>query len=184
MSPSRRCRTDRPSETEAAALACFEARVRRYQHSLFAFLGRMGFADAIVEELAQETFLRAWRSRSRFDERRGRYSTWLFAIARNVARDALERRERTVDVPDGERVARARGHWRASDEQERDELRRRLRAALLALGDDDREALALGCVEALSSEAAANVVGCSPAAFRTRLSRARERLRHALEENA
>ena len=55
-------------------LVIFEQRVRRYQTSLFAYLARMGFPVGVVEGLAQETLLRAWRATHQFDEEKARYS--------------------------------------------------------------------------------------------------------------
>ena len=60
----------------------FEGLVRRYQRPLFHYLGRMGLTTAETEELAQETFLRAFRHLKAFEPNRARFSTWLFTIAR------------------------------------------------------------------------------------------------------
>ncbi|WP_244296299.1 RNA polymerase sigma factor [Pseudoclavibacter terrae] len=49
---------------------------------------------ALAEDCVQETFLRAWRARDRFDPAKGGERTWLFAIARNVIADALRARDR------------------------------------------------------------------------------------------
>lgn len=65
-----------------------------YGAQLFGFavnaLGDRGAA----EDCVQETFLRAWRARDRFDRERASARTWLFAITRNVIRDAMRARQR------------------------------------------------------------------------------------------
>lgn len=53
-----------------------------------------------AEECVQETFLRAWRARDRFDASRGGVRTWLFAIARNVVKDSYRRGERIPEPVD------------------------------------------------------------------------------------
>ncbi|WAC66191.1 sigma-70 family RNA polymerase sigma factor [Agrococcus sp. SL85] len=64
---------------------------------------------ALAEDCLQETFLRAWRARDRFDPARASERTWLFAIARNVVADALRGRGRSVRADEGEPRGRARG---------------------------------------------------------------------------
>ena len=59
--------------------------VQRYQQPLFGFLGRMGITQAQAEDLAQETFLRAWAHLQQFDPARAQFGTWLHTIARNLA---------------------------------------------------------------------------------------------------
>jgi len=60
-----------------------------------AFFRRSGFDTALADDLAQETFLRAWRSLNTFDANKANFRTWLAAIARNVARREWRRRPAT-----------------------------------------------------------------------------------------
>src|SRR5919202_6372062 len=69
-------------DTEAAA-----AFVRRFQSRVYGLAMTMLRDSGLAEEVAQETFVRAWRHASTYDARRGRVSTWLLTIARNVALD-------------------------------------------------------------------------------------------------
>ena len=158
-------------------LEVFEQRVRRYQSSLFAYLGRFGFPIGIAEELAQETFLRAWRADHQFDEQKSQYSTWLFRIARNVALTELDKQRRTVDSPNMDDVANAStqtdGAQRLADQQQLE----RLSHAMSQLSLEDQETIALSGLDELSSEEAAVILDCSAATYRTRLSRARSRLK-------
>ena len=59
--------------------------VARYERPLFGFLGRMGLPQARAEDVAQETFLRAWQHLGSFDPRRASFTTWLYTIARRLA---------------------------------------------------------------------------------------------------
>lgn len=134
-------------------------------------LRRVG--DAAVDDVVAETFTIAWR---RQGEIVGDPLPWLLGVARRVCanhlrasgrRAALGRRLSDQPPPFSDEVAISDG---------------RLRAALAALGDRDREALLLIAWDELSNSDAARVVGCSPSAFAVRLHRARKRLAHALND--
>ena len=157
--------------------------VRRFEGPLFGFFGRMGLSRAQAEDLAQESFLRAWRSLDRFDPIRARFSTWLFAIARNLALDE-HAQVATTRVDDAavetaeERVDERPGPAEALALQQR---LRALRAALRTLAPAERCVLALSYVSELDSATIARLEGCSVGALRVRLHRARLRLRELLE---
>jgi RNA polymerase sigma-70 factor (ECF subfamily) len=67
----------------------------------------MGLSQAEAEEVAQDTFLRAWQHLDRFDASRAAFSTWIYTIARRLALDLLERAEHRYRVHDGSRIAEA-----------------------------------------------------------------------------
>lgn len=173
----------KPGNTNSKDLQEFEARVERYQAPLFAYLGRLGFDLKTAEDLAQETFLRAWRASDQFDAKKARYSTWLFRIARNIAINAMHTRQRTIESADTERVMSAPDTSESADFVDMEQLQDRLSRALALLSTDDQEVIALSGIEQLSNEEAASIVGCSTATYRTRLSRARARLKKHWESN-
>ena len=151
--------------------------VTRYQHSLFGFLGRMGLEPAVCEELAQETFLRAWVNRASYDAGKAAVSTWLFTIARNLALSHLSKK--TVPVAEETEIEhRADPSADPSSQFEQHESIGRLRRALNTLSSDDRDVIATCYTPEI--ENTSDVLGCSPGALRTRLSRARQRLSEAL----
>lgn len=101
---------------------------REHGGELFGLAYRSLGDRGLAEEIVQETFVRAWRSRERFDERRGSRRTWLFAIARNLITDAArarrsrpklaspgaqERTERSSGGDPTERVAKEMVLWEA-----------------------------------------------------------------------
>lgn len=72
--------------------------VRRYQARVFGLARTIVGVSAVAEEVAQEAFVRAWRHAGAYDPRRGRVTTWLLAITRNIAIDAVRiRRENPID---------------------------------------------------------------------------------------
>jgi RNA polymerase sigma-70 factor (ECF subfamily) len=78
----------------------FEAEVARYRRELLGHCYRMLGSPHDAEDVLQETLLRAWRSRDRFDPERGSLRTWLHGIATNACLDALKDR-RSRPLPSG-----------------------------------------------------------------------------------
>ncbi len=76
--------------------------VLRYQRLVFSFLGKFLFTGQALEDLAQETFLRAYRNIAGFDKDKGAsFSTWLITIARNLAINEKVRNKRIREHPSG-----------------------------------------------------------------------------------
>lgn len=128
-----------------------------------------------ADEVVSETFAVAWR---RFGDVPDPALPWLLGVARNVLRDnhrAEVRRESFA--AELSRWAPRPGGDIAEDVAERLAVVR----AMAALPEDDREILILVAWQGLAPREAARVVGCSAAALRVRLHRARRRLVHAVE---
>jgi RNA polymerase sigma-70 factor (ECF subfamily) len=128
-----------------------------------------------AEDLAAETFEKAFRSWRRFDPRRGAARTWLCSIARGVAVDwfrAETRRRRREDTYAREHVAGEFG----------DGLPGPLEAALRELSPAEREVIALRILLDLDGPSAARVLGISTTACSTRLSRALKRLEEMTDD--
>lgn len=162
--------------------AAFEELVMRHADRLFASLRRFGLDDAEAQEVAQETFLRAWRSLPRF-ERRSAFFTWLYRIGFNEAQRRLARRpaagsavsadERPLEDLVDERPGPA-------EQTESRDLRLALDRALEQLPADLREPVVLRDIEGLSTREAASLVGLGEPAFKSRLHRGRMALRGLL----
>jgi RNA polymerase sigma-70 factor (ECF subfamily) len=158
---------------DRAAAADF---VRHTQQELLRFLGL--FADRNdVEDLAQETYLRAMRALAGFDAR-STARTWLFAIARRAAADHVrqaQRRPRTSPL-DGLDEPHHDSHLPRLDEAVA------LRDLLNTLEPQRREAFALTQLMGLSYDEAAEVCDCPVGTIRSRVSRARDELMTALRD--
>ncbi len=148
-----------------------------YHNTLVRFLSRqLGDRDA-AEEIAQETFVRAFRQETIASER-----SWLFAVAMNLVRDdarrqARQRRRLERIHEDGAANAHAEP---ASASLERAEEQALARRALDSLGDRDREALLLR-EEGLGYDEIAAALELSVGSVGTTLSRARRRLMESYE---
>jgi RNA polymerase sigma-70 factor (ECF subfamily) len=159
----------------------FEALFGRYRSRLYGFLLRR-VGDSAADDLFQETWLRVVRSRERFDPRR-RFSTWLFQIANNLARDR-GRRLAVRSKARGELVDQAR---RAEPNPLRvaEPVENRLDVArrLESLSDPQREVLLLRYYEQMSEREIAEVVGIPQGTVKSRLHTAIRTLRTATEKS-
>ena len=153
----------------------------RYFTEIHRYIARRLGAD-VADDLAAETFLTAFRKRSRFDASRGAVRPWLYGIATNLIgthRRAEKRfygalaRTRVEDVTDdhGDRVARQVSAGRHSGE---------LATALAALSAGDRDVLLLVALADLGYGEVAQALGIPEGTVGSRLNRARKKLREAL----
>jgi RNA polymerase sigma factor (sigma-70 family) len=159
----------------------FGAIFERHFDDLRRYLVRRA-GTALGDELASETFVRAFDGRARFDAERGVVRAWLFGIAANLLRRRARSEERQlrayarcgadplVDLLDG---VPARVDARRSGP--------RLAAALADLSAGEREVVLLYAWAELSYDEIAAALDVRPGTVRSRLSRARTRLRNALE---
>lgn len=156
--------------------------VRRHQSAVRNFLRRLtGGRQALADDLAQETFLAAYRDLARF---RGgsAFSSWLFGIAYNVHRSA-RRRERPAVAWTGEAsVADALpGHEQTEPAATGAvDLRQDLAAALAQLPAEERAAIHLCYAEGLTHEEAAAALACPLGTVKTHVLRAKDKLRRLL----
>ena len=154
----------------------------RHADPLVASLRRYGLDDPEAGEVAQETFLRAWRGLDRF-EGRSSFFTWLYRIGFNEAHRRLARRPAGGTVVSSElhpvdQIEDARPGPAARAES--DELRETLRRALRELPSELRAPVVLRDVEGLSTRQAAGILDLGEPAFKSRLHRGRMALRALL----
>lgn len=132
-----------------------------------------------AEEVVQDVFLQLWNARLRYDERRGKFTTWLFTIARNRAVDRLRRRaSRPAGDPElmAELTSDETPLGRAIDGQQQ----RSVRAALAQLSPAQRHAIELCYFRGLTHSEIAHETGESIGTVKSRTSRALVALRDAL----
>ena len=155
----------RPVTTSLAAAA------ERHLDDVYRYILYLTRDPQAAEDLTAETFERALRLWHRFDPKRGSERTWLCQVARTTALDHLRAEERRLRRE--ERFASLADRYDEPDEQV---VSPWLRSALAALSAAEREVIALRVILDLDAAAAGRVLGISPSACTTRLSRALQKL--------
>ncbi len=153
----------------------------RHQRAVYGMCSRLLHDPARIEDVVQETFLRVFAALPRFD-RQGpaKLSTWILTIAIRLCRDEARKRRRRHGA---QMPAWVETEAVAADVpvQRRAELVA-VDAAIRALPDGMREALVLSCVDGLSTAEVAAVLGVEPGTVKSRVSRARQKLKATLAE--
>lgn len=155
--------------------------VRLHQDGVFAFLWRMGLRRALIDELAQEAFLRAWMHLGRFDPARAAFSTWLLAICRNLALNEIDRAGHRLEQPADDDDATPDEAATPPEALQHKRRSQQLHAALRRLPAAQRSVLALAYLRDMGLADVARLEGISEDAAKQRLHRARLALRQALE---
>jgi RNA polymerase sigma factor (sigma-70 family) len=160
----------------------------RHRDRIFHYLIRLLQDEQDALDLAQETFVRVYLNRDKFNPK-NRFSSWMYAIATNLARDRMRWRARnrniSLETPLGESEATLgeslRENRSAPNESlERDEQINEIRKALAEIPEDLRTPLVLVEYEDMSQTEIAAVLHCTPKAVENRLYRARKLLRSKL----
>ncbi len=153
--------------------------MERWQVPLRSFLYRYVQNEADALDLAQETFVRIYRHRANYREG-ARFSTWMFQIGLNLARDHARRRGRRPVVA-LEEAPEAAGEGDPRESAVGAERAQAVRAAIAELPEGLLEAVLLFEYEHKSHAEIGAIVGATAKAVETRLHRAREQLRKALK---
>ena len=159
--------------------AAFTTIVDRHAAACTRFATRMLGNREDAEDVTQETFLRAYRSLARYEERQA-FRTWLFQILINRCRTAAARRQRRhrMFLVDDNAIASASVRPAA----ESSDLRAELQRVIDALDPDQREAFLLKHVEQLSYDEMAAATGVGVSALKMRVKRACDRMQWLLRE--
>jgi RNA polymerase sigma-70 factor (ECF subfamily) len=178
-------------EAQGGSTAAFETIVERHRDHVFGLALRMLNSAEDAAEVAQDTFLSAYRNLSSF---RGdaQVGSWLYRIAANSALMRLRRRRirHTVETRGDEPSFNERGSlldtvadWKPTAENAilDAELRTAIEAAAAQLPDEQREVFVLRDLEGMAYEEIASLTGSSLAAIKSRLHRARLSLRAAID---
>jgi len=155
----------------------------RYSRPVLSFIYDMVGERSLAEDLTQETFVRAYKGLGGLREE-ARLSTWLFAIAKNVARESLRgrpRAERHVEIDDSDAAAELTDGARSPVGQLLDkELSGVVQKALARLDEDKRLVFTLKVFQQRSYEEIAEITGFSVGKLKTDLHRARAEMRRRI----
>jgi len=171
---------------KAGDVRAFEMLVVKYQRRIERLIGRMVRDVDLVPDIAQETFIRAYRAIPQFRGESAFY-TWLYRIAVNTAKKALMELKRDPLITETARASReedddggSRVENELSDGETPDavmaskQIAAAVNFAIEALSDDLRQAITLREIEGLSYEEIAELMNCPIGTVRSRIFRARE----------
>jgi len=159
--------------------AAFTILVDRHAAACTRFATRMLGNREDAEDATQESFLRAYRSLGRYEERQA-FRTWLFQILINRCRTAAVRRQRRQRMFLVDETAMALASVRPAADTS--DLRGELQRAIDSLDPDQREAFLLKHVEQLSYDEMAEATGVGVSALKMRVKRACDRMQWLLQE--
>jgi RNA polymerase sigma-70 factor, ECF subfamily len=160
-------------------LSAFEEVVRRHQGRVYGVALRIVRSHDVADDVAQETFVRAWRALDRFELGRP-FGPWVRRIAANLAVNHVRSpRAREEGLPDGHAELPAANPG-PLDSLLDDEARQVLDRAIAELPDAQRAVFVLRAAEEMSYEEIARTLSISPGTVMSRLFRARQRLVQAL----
>ncbi len=178
------------SRLAAGNEAALNSLMDRHAGKLFNYLVRCLQNEDDAADAAQETFVKVYQSRARFDPDQ-KFSTWLYAIAANLVKDRYRWRSRHPQVSlDAESDATGDSfrdflpgndplpHERVQAAERSETIRR----AVAALPEELRQPLILAEYEERSHAEIGAILGCTPKAVETRIYRARQQLRASLSE--
>jgi RNA polymerase sigma-70 factor, ECF subfamily len=182
-----------PSDEELVArsrggdLDSFNQLVLRWERPIYALAYRVIGRDEDARDVAQETFLRAYRALGGF-KGQAKFSSWLYRIALNLCRDWIrrERRAPVFQAPEGVDVIELAGEATPSESLEelvsRKELGRAVARAMAALPEEQRTAIVLKEYHGLTFQEIADLLGCPLSTVKTRLYQGLTVLRRQLKE--
>jgi RNA polymerase sigma-70 factor, ECF subfamily len=168
----------------------FEALVARYQTRLLNFICRTIGDRERGEDLVQEVFIRVYRHIHRFDPTK-KFSTWIYTIASNLAKNELRNRSRNPLVlfqtirqswDDEDRPLQFEDHnSRPDDMYRRRHLRELVEDAIVRLPEHHRQVFVLREIEGKPYEEIAQITGCNLGTVKSRLNRARAAFAEIIE---
>ena len=164
----------------------FNQLVLRWERPIYALAYRVIGRDEDARDVAQETFLRAFRALPGF-KGQAKFSSWLYRIALNLCRDWIRRKKRTpvVEMPEGVDVAELAAEQGPVESIEdlvaRQEMSRIVAEGMKLLPDEQRTAIVLKEYHGLTFQEIADLQGCPLSTVKTRLYQGLRVLRRHLE---
>ncbi len=173
-------------QAAAGDAAAFEVLVLRYQTQVYSLALRMVGNEADAQDLAQEAFVRVWKSLPSF-QFSAQFSTWLYRLTTNICIDFLraQKKHRQISLTIAEEE-----QWDLEDPSPQPEdlvlaqdARETLTRAMDSLDPEERQILLLRSVNDCSYQQIGDIMGLREGTVKSRLSRAREQLRKKLSKS-
>jgi RNA polymerase sigma-70 factor (ECF subfamily) len=165
-------------------MTAFETLYERYGTLVYSVALRVTAEPEVAEDVAQETFLRLWRSPERYDPDRGRFLTWLLSATRNRAVDQVRtqgrrrKRETTTDAPHKEPAATEMADPALAAQLS--DVRHTVRTALRDLPPEQRQVIELAYYDGHTQQEIAGLLNQPLGTVKTRIRLGMRKLRAAL----
>ena len=169
-------------QTQSGSPAAFETLVRNHQRMIHSLTFRMTGSLADAEDLAQETFIRAYAQIGTF---RGtaKFSTWLYRIAMNTCLNWRQSEARRFQLHANCAEEISAQHLNGENSSADTQSNQQVQAALLKLPAKQRAAIVLTIYDGLNHAEAAQILGCSETTVSWRVFAARRKLKNLLSRN-
>jgi RNA polymerase sigma-70 factor, ECF subfamily len=170
-------------------MAAFEQLIEGYQKKVFNIALRMLGNPDDASEVAQEVFIRVYKSVKNFKEESS-FSTWIYRITTNTCLDELRKRKNKEHISLDEDIHHEDGDMKRQVEDsrptpdiiaEKNELRKIVKLAINSLSEDHRIVIILRDIQDLSYEEIAKIVKCPEGTVKSRINRARSELKEILK---
>jgi RNA polymerase sigma-70 factor (ECF subfamily) len=177
---------------QAGEAGAFDELVTKYRSKVFSMIYGMVQNEQDAWDLAQDGFLKAWRSIHRF-KRQSSFYTWLYRIMTNVTIDALRRKNFRSDAEFDDRIAPTEFEPSSRTTPasaplpdlslERAEIRQRIESAIGRLSPEHRAVIVMKEIQDLQYNEIADILGCSVGTVMSRLFYARKKLQTLLRDS-
>ncbi len=159
--------------------AAFAALIKTYSTMIHSLTFRMTGSTPDAQDLAQETFVRAYQQLATFHGT-SKFSSWLYRIAVNACLDWRRREKRRLDLHTNWSNEKANADSAPANTAELDDVSREVQAALLKLPEKQRAAITLTVYGERNHAEAAEILGCSETTISWRIFSARRKLKKLL----
>jgi RNA polymerase sigma-70 factor (ECF subfamily) len=166
-------------QTQSGSPAAFETLIRNHQRMIHSLTFRMTGSPADAEDLAQETFIRAYEQIGTF-RGRSKFSTWLYRIAVNTCLNWRQSEARRFHLHKNCAEEFSAQHLNGENSPAGAQSNQQVQEALLKLPAKQRAAIVLTIYDGLNHAEAAQVLGCSETTVSWRVFAARRKLKHWL----
>ncbi len=161
----------------------FRFLVLRYQRPIFKFLHTFKLENHVIEDLAQEVFLRAYSSLKDYDSQRASFASWLFVIAKHMAINLCAKSKHAAVYKSYIQNSSSDSDARRSAEDDlvAEAEKHNLKQALTKIPDPFRSAVVLSYLDELSLEEVAKIEGCTTGTIKSRIFRGKKLLKDLLQ---